>query len=136
MTRIAIALGVAIAAGIALAQQPGIKRTVLERVEVPNTMHEVVLGTVELAAGTSAGRHAHPGPETGTVMEGEIVLLIDGQPNRALKAGDSYQIAAGAVHDTKSASGGKVVAVYAPKRAFESALSRICACGTRRSARR
>jgi quercetin dioxygenase-like cupin family protein len=54
-----------------------------------------------------------PAPETGTVMEGEIVLLIDGQPNRTLKAGDSYQIAAGAVHDIKSASGGKVVAVYA-----------------------
>ena len=46
-------------------------------------------------AGGAAGRHTHPGVETGYVLEGELDLLIDGQPPKKLKAGDSYQIPAG-----------------------------------------
>jgi quercetin dioxygenase-like cupin family protein len=46
------------------------------------------------------GRSPYPsGVETGYVLEGEFVLSIDGQPDRTLKAGESYQIPAGAVHD-------------------------------------
>ena len=38
---------------------------------------------------------------------------IAGQPDRPMKAGDSYQIPAGAVHDGKSgAAGAKVLATY------------------------
>ncbi|WP_404517042.1 cupin domain-containing protein [Bradyrhizobium ottawaense] len=36
------------------------------------------------------------------VLEGELNLLIDGQPEKTLKAGDSYQIPAGVVHDAKA----------------------------------
>ena len=67
----------------------------------------------EIAPGVNAGRHTHPGPETGTVTEGEMVLMIDGQPDKTLKAGDSYQIPAGIVHDVRTVGGpAKVVAVY------------------------
>jgi len=55
----------------------------------------------ELAAGVSAGRHTHPGLEIGYVLEGEVDLLVDGQPARHLKAGDSWQIPAGTPHDAK-----------------------------------
>jgi quercetin dioxygenase-like cupin family protein len=61
-----------------------------------------------------AGRHNHPGIESGYVLEGEGDLLIDGQPPLHLKAGDSYQIQAGAIHDAK-VSGDKplkVLGVY------------------------
>ena len=56
----------------------------------------------EVPAGGAAGRHTHPGIETGYVLEGELNLLIDGQPEKTLKAGDSYQIPAGVVHDAKA----------------------------------
>jgi quercetin dioxygenase-like cupin family protein len=106
-------------AGATAAQQPapaaspGIKRTILQKVEVPGTNYETILGMAEIAPGMNAGRHTHPGPETGTVTEGEMVLMIDGQPDKTLRAGDSYQIPAGTVHDVRTVGGpAKVVAVY------------------------
>lgn len=95
------------------AASPGIKRTLLQKVEVPGTNYETILGVAEIAPGMNAGRHTHPGPETGTVTEGEMVLMIDGQSDKTLKAGDSYQIPAGIVHDVRTVGGpAKVVAVY------------------------
>lgn len=64
----------------------------------------------EVPAGGASGRHSHPGIETGYVLEGELELLIDGKPPMKLKAGDSYQIPEGAVHDAK-ASGDKAMKV-------------------------
>jgi quercetin dioxygenase-like cupin family protein len=108
-----IILGLAIAsftfAGIAIAQQSGIKRTPLQKLDFP-AGYNTVTAIAEVPAGGAAGRHTHPGAETGYVLEGELELLIDGQPPRKLKAGESYQIPEGAIHDAK-ASGDKPVKV-------------------------
>jgi len=104
--------------GIALAQQPApaasnIKRTPLQKVEIPGTNYEAVTAIAEILPGALAGRHTHPGPETGYVIEGDMVLLVDGQAPKPLKAGESYQIPAGAAHDVKAGDKGmKVMAVY------------------------
>lgn len=100
--KIVIALGVMsfALAGAAFAQQGGIKRTPLQKVEFPDG-YVTVTGLAELPPGAAAGRHTHPGIETGYVLEGELNLEIDGQPTKLLKPGDSYQIPAGAVHDAK-----------------------------------
>ncbi|MCO5129509.1 MAG: cupin domain-containing protein [Xanthobacteraceae bacterium] len=87
-------------AGAAVAQQGGIKRTPLQKVEFPDG-YVTVTGLAELPPGAAAGRHTHPGIETGYVLDGELTLEIDGQPAKLLKPGDSYQIPAGAVHDAK-----------------------------------
>ena len=84
--------------GAAIAQ--GIKRTPLQKVEFPDG-YNTVTGIAEIQPGGSAGRHTHPGIETGYVLEGEADLIIDGKPDLHLKAGDSYAIPAGAVHDAK-----------------------------------
>lgn len=90
-----------------------IKRTPLQTVEVPGTALNAVTAIAEIAPGASIGRHTHPGPETGYMMDGEMTLMIDGQPARTVKAGESYQIPAGAVHDARSGEkGAKVLAVY------------------------
>jgi len=98
----------------AQAPTPPIKRTILQKVEVPGTNFEVILGMAELSANANVGRHIHPGPEEGTVTEGELILMIDGQPEKSLKAGDSYQIPSGVIHDAKTGGGkpAKVIAVY------------------------
>ncbi len=44
------------------------------------------------------------------MLEGELELVIDGQPPLKVKAGDSYQIPEGAVHDAKT-SGDKPLKV-------------------------
>ncbi|MBU6457501.1 MAG: cupin domain-containing protein [Bradyrhizobium sp.] len=111
-----ILLGLTVAAfafaGGAVAQQAGIKRTPLQKIDFPKG-YTTVSGIAEVPAGGSAGRHSHPGIEIGYVLEGECQLLIDGQPPRTLKAGDSYQIAAGVIHDAKAGDKPfKVLAIY------------------------
>ena len=57
---------------------------------------------VEAPARTSAGKHVHAGRVVGYVMEGEYTMLLDGQPPRALRAGDSLEVPPGVVHDERS----------------------------------
>jgi quercetin dioxygenase-like cupin family protein len=97
----------------AATQTQGIKRIPLQRFDVPGTSYETVIGIAEIAANVSIGRHIHPGPESGYVMEGSFELLVDGEAPRQLKAGDSYKVPARAVHDAKTGPGGaKVLATY------------------------
>lgn len=114
-----IVLGLAVAtftfAGIAIAQQSGIKRTPLQKLDYP-AGYNTVTAIAEIPAGGAAGRHTHPGVETGYVLEGEAELLIEGQPPIKLKAGDSYQIPEGVPHDAKVGDKpAKVLGVYIVK---------------------
>jgi quercetin dioxygenase-like cupin family protein len=47
-------------------QPSPIKRTILQRVDVPGTKLEVVYAVVEIAPGFKAGRHSHPGVVIGS----------------------------------------------------------------------
>ena len=87
-------------AGVAVAQQTAIKRTPLQKIDFP-TGYITVTGIAEIPAGGAAGRHTHPGVEAGYVLEGEVEFLVEGQPPRRLKAGDSYQVPEGVAHDAK-----------------------------------
>ncbi|MGX7743515.1 cupin domain-containing protein [Rhodopseudomonas parapalustris] len=102
-----------IAASTAVAQQSGIKRTPLQKIEFPDG-YVTVSGLAELPPGGNIGRHTHPGIETGYLLEREAVMSIDGEPDKHLKAGDSYVIPAGVVHDAKvhGDNGAKVMAVW------------------------
>jgi quercetin dioxygenase-like cupin family protein len=102
-----------VAATSTIAQAPGIKRTLLQRADVGNNM-EVILGLAEIAPGGSTGRHTHFGVETGYVVTGASSLEIEGETPKLLKAGDSYTIPSGKVHDAKAIGEGpaKVLATY------------------------
>jgi mannose-6-phosphate isomerase-like protein (cupin superfamily) len=109
-----ILLGLTVAAfaltGGAFAQ--GIKRTPLQKIDFPQG-YTTVTAIAEVPAGGASGRHSHPGIETGYVLEGELELAIDGQPPLKLKAGESYQIPAGAIHDAKAGDKPfKVLGIY------------------------
>jgi quercetin dioxygenase-like cupin family protein len=99
--------------GAALAQQGGIKRTPLQKAEFPDG-YVSISGIAEIPAGGTAGRHTHPGIELGYVMEGEGELIVEGQPVRQIKVGDSWTIPAGTPHDAKASASKplKVLAVY------------------------
>ena len=66
---------------------------------------EIVIGTATLPAGTAIGYHTHPGDEAGYVLKGNLILKTQGQPDRALKAGDSFFNPRGAVHSLVVAPG-------------------------------
>jgi len=121
MSRTIVAIVVATSIGFAgalFAQQPApptsnIKRTMLQKVDVPGTNYETVVGIAEIVPNVNVGRHTHPGPESGYMLEGEMVLFIDGQPEKTVKVGESYQVPSGAVHDARSGpQGTKVIATY------------------------
>ena len=113
---IAAAFGVALlAAGPAFAQSApaGIKRTPLQSFDVPGAGYQTVMGTAEISPGASIGKHSHHGIEAGYVLEGEFVMMVDGQPVTTYRPGDSYVIPAGAAHDAKAGErGAKVLATY------------------------
>jgi quercetin dioxygenase-like cupin family protein len=97
----------------ATGQTQSIKRIPLQRFDVPGTAYETVIGIAEIAPNVSIGRHSHPGPESGYVIEGGFELLIEGEPPRLLKAGESYKVPPRTVHDAKTgADGAKVIATY------------------------
>ena len=96
-----------------LSAQQTIKRTPLQKFDVPGTSYETVIGSAELAPNVNVGRHTHPGPESGYLLEGEFTLLVEGQPPLVVKAGDSYKVPPGAIHDARSGDkGAKVIATY------------------------
>jgi quercetin dioxygenase-like cupin family protein len=111
--RFALALALAALAVAAAAEAPAIKRQLLQRIDVPDN-RETILGVAEIPAGGAAGRHTHFGVEVGYVLEGSTSLEIEGEAPRLLKAGDSYVIPAGKVHDAKVVGDGpaKVIATY------------------------
>jgi quercetin dioxygenase-like cupin family protein len=82
-------------------------RTIFERHDqsgVPGK--EIVIGSAMLPADTAIGYHTHPGDEAGYVIKGTLILKTRGQPDRMLKAGDSFFNPRGAVHSLVAAPGG------------------------------
>jgi quercetin dioxygenase-like cupin family protein len=81
-------------------------RTILERHDqsgVPGK--EIVIGTATLPPGSVIGYHTHPGDEAGYVLKGTLILKTQGQPDRVLKAGESFFNPRGAVHSLGVAPG-------------------------------
>jgi quercetin dioxygenase-like cupin family protein len=95
-------IAAAISAVTLFSQNTGLQRTIVYKADVSVPGREAVLARVELAPGTLAGRHTHPGDEIGQVLEGEAELMIEGQPTRKVKAGDGFVVQAGLKHDTRN----------------------------------
>lgn len=63
---------------------------------------EAVMISVEWPAHATTGRHAHPGDEYATVLEGELLTRADGGEWRTIRAGQAYHQLAGVIHETKA----------------------------------
>jgi len=106
-----IAVAALIAAGglalhVARAQQPGIKRTDLQRHDLSVPGREVVQVRVELAPGVSFPKHTHPGEEIIYVLEGTWEYTVEGKPPVTLEAGEVLFIPAGTIHSAKNVGSG------------------------------
>jgi quercetin dioxygenase-like cupin family protein len=96
------------------AQQPGFTRKMLQDQNLSAPGRHAVQVVAEFAPGVAAGKHTHPGEELGYVLEGSLLLEIEGEAPRTLKAGDSFFVPAGKPHDGKNTGSGpaKVLATY------------------------
>jgi len=98
-------VGSGLVLNLAQAQQPGIKRTDLQRHDLSIPGREVVQVRVDFDPGYVAPRHTHPGEEIIYVIEGSLEYEIAGKVAR-VKAGDVLFVPAGAVHTAKNVGGG------------------------------
>src|SRR5262245_57729291 len=91
-------LAAALGAGLLYAQAPGIKRTDLQDRDLSIPGRHVVQARVEFEPGAVVGRHTHPGEEISVVLEGSLLLEVDGQAPRTVKAGEVFFVPAGVIH--------------------------------------
>jgi len=95
---------ICIAAAIsAHAQQPTIKRTDLVTADQSAT-DSGYLWIADIAPGGATGRHIHPTPRFVYVLEGSVVLEVDGKPDHTFMAGEGFAEAPGEVHNFRNAS--------------------------------
>ena len=102
LTAVALIVASGLAPHVALAQQPGIKRTDLMRHDLSAPGREVNQVLVEFAPGVAFPAHSHPGEELVYVVEGLIEYALEGRPPVTLKAGEVLFIPAGTVHAAKN----------------------------------
>ena len=87
--------------GVADAQTAGpggMRSKELNRTEVPGSNYVVVTLQTEMDVGSSDPLHSHPGVQMGYLESGSMRLIVEGQPDRVIKTGESYQVPAGAPH--------------------------------------
>jgi quercetin dioxygenase-like cupin family protein len=80
----------------------GVTRTILKRTD-HDEKYVVLLVMVEVPANTTVARHTHPGVESAYVLEGGFEdFAVQGQPNFAVKAGETFGVPANTPHAGKT----------------------------------
>jgi quercetin dioxygenase-like cupin family protein len=95
----------------ARAQQPGIKRTDLQRHDLSVPGREAVQVRVDFDPGAAFGKHRHPGEEIIYVIEGSLEYEVEGKPPMTLKAGEVLFIPAGTIHAAKNVGSGNAAEI-------------------------
>jgi quercetin dioxygenase-like cupin family protein len=98
----------------ATAQEPTVQRKILLTHDLAIPGYQTVMGAVEIPPGGREGRHTHPGAVVVYIQEGVLTFDYEGNPTMTYKAGDSFFIEAGKIHEgiNKGASPVKVVATF------------------------
>lgn len=99
-----IAFGV-VGGHVTNAQQQPIKRTDLLKSELAEIKDNEMHGWIaDIAPGAATGRHSHPTPRFVYVLEGAVVLELDGKPPQTFKAGQAFAEMSNEIHNFRNAS--------------------------------
>jgi quercetin dioxygenase-like cupin family protein len=92
---------VAMLAGAAPAQAPVPPPVPVASLDVPQDKgaQEVQVVRRTFPVGSASGWHIHPGVEIAYVLSGVMALDTPGQPRRILRAGESFMMPRGGVHN-------------------------------------
>ena len=93
------------------AQQPTVQRKILLTQDLPIAGYQTVMAAVEIPAGGSEGRHTHPGAVVVYIQEGILTFDYEGKPTTTYKAGESFFIEAGKIHEGINEGGSPVKAI-------------------------
>jgi quercetin dioxygenase-like cupin family protein len=107
------ALAVIVAAGgFAVVHAQGAPtRTVLQKHDLLAQGEEGVMALVEMPVGSREGRHTHPAEVFVYVVEGTLKLDKEGKPSQSYKAGESFFVERGIVHEGMNGGNTPVKAV-------------------------
>lgn len=87
------------------AQQQLIKRTDLLKTELTEMKDsEMHVWAADVAPGAQTGRHTHPTPRFVYVLEGAVVVEIDGRQPQIFKAGEAFVETPNQLHNFRNAS--------------------------------
>jgi quercetin dioxygenase-like cupin family protein len=113
-TRIVAVSLLTVVSALALAQQPGVKRTELQRHDLSAAGREVIQVRVAVDPGVALPLHSHHGEETVYVLEGDWEFQLEGQTVQRLEAGDVAFVPSGVKHWAKNVGSGtgSVLATY------------------------
>jgi quercetin dioxygenase-like cupin family protein len=109
-----LALASALTLHLASAQQPGVKRTELQRHDLSASGREVIQVRVAVDPGVALPMHSHHGEEIVYVLEGAWEFQLEGKGVQMLKAGDVAFVPTGVKHWAKNVGSdtGSVLATY------------------------
>jgi quercetin dioxygenase-like cupin family protein len=108
------ALSIATITVSSIAQQPTVQRKVLLTQDLVIPGYQTVIASVEIPAGGREGRHTHPGSVSVYVLEGFVTLDYEGKPTMTYKAGDTFYIEGGKIHEgiNNGSSTAKAIATF------------------------
>ncbi len=114
MQRAGVTLAVIFALGIVVgglghqhlsAQPEPVTRTVLLKTDVAGVEgKEAVIVVAEIAPWATTGKHLHVGQEFAYILEGALLLTVDGKPAVTFKPGKAFQQLPQQVHEGQNAS--------------------------------
>jgi quercetin dioxygenase-like cupin family protein len=118
---LALSVAVGVRGGRMLSAQDPLKSgKILQRTELTGAKGmEAILVLRELPPGGESGKHTQSGNEIVYILEGSVILEVQGKAPVTLKAGEAFQTAAGEVHNVKNANAsapGKALAFYVAKK--------------------
>ncbi|MGE0392701.1 MAG: cupin domain-containing protein [Vicinamibacterales bacterium] len=93
------AVSVLVALAVPSSAQTGIDRKPLLTADLGIANHQAVQVQVTIAPGGREGRHVHAGPLLIYVLAGEEVLELKDRPTKVIKAGESFLVEPGLVHE-------------------------------------
>jgi quercetin dioxygenase-like cupin family protein len=85
--------------GSVVQAQAGVERKVLLQEDLSVPGQQLSLIAVTIAVGGREGQHTHPGTLVGQVQEGELMLEKQGLPTQTVRAGESFSVKPGQVHE-------------------------------------
>ncbi|WP_175616300.1 cupin domain-containing protein [Mycobacterium sp. GA-1841] len=80
----------------------GVSRTELQRSPSPTPGFEIIQTRFEIPVGKESGRHSHPGPEVGYIVQGDVDMVFDDRPVQHLHSGDPFLIPPGVIHNARN----------------------------------
>ena len=118
---LALGAGLGLLGSRVLSAQEGLKSgTILQRTELAGAKGmEAILVLREVPPGKESGKHTQSGNEIVYVLDGSVILEVQGKSPQTLKAGEAFTTGPGQTHNVKNASASapaKALAFYVAKK--------------------